>query len=125
MLFDIEGFQITSIPHKVDYDRWMNGITQDQHDKVIETIHKAIDGKDIFNASFIPGAEWEGTPFMPLYEACDRDVTNAAYFYGILCWLAVQSHSDEWICYKNSESNIGRGWTYFRKRKVRPLSFEM
>ena len=123
MLFDISGAQIISIPHKEDYDRWVKHLSQADYDGVIEAIHKAIEGKEIFNASFIPGTKWEDIPFMPLYTACGEVEEHAGFFYGILCWIAVQRHPEEWVCYKDEERNIGRGWTYFRRKKVRPLSF--
>jgi hypothetical protein len=123
MLFDIYGKQIINIPHKASYEAWCRNLSQEHHDGVIDAIHKAIDDEDIFNASFIPGTDWTGTPYQPLYEACSRDEADAAYFYGIMCWLAVQKHPDEWTCYKDKQANIGRGWTYFRKREVKSLSF--
>ena len=52
---------------------------------MIEAIHKAVEGKEIFNASFLPGSEWTGTLFMPLYYACGEVDEPAGFFYGIMC----------------------------------------
>lgn len=124
MLFDLDGRQITSTPHKADYDHWSKNITHKELETVIEAIQARINDLEIFNASFLPGADWNGTPFMPLYIACNENEENAAYFYGIMCWIAVQRHAEEWICIKDKENKIlGRGWTYFKKKQNRPLNF--
>lgn len=86
MLFDLDGNQITGIPHKADYDRWIRGVTMDEQTAIIDAIHNKIADKVIFNASYLPGSDWTNTPFQPLYEACNRDETNAAYFYGMVIY---------------------------------------
>lgn len=118
MLYNIEGERITTIPHKDKYDRILSRITRDQHDAIIEEIHRKIENSSIFNASFLPGSNWEGTPFQCIYEACDQDQQEAGYGYGIFCWEAVQRHGGDWVCYKSEEKlkQLGLGWTYFKRQ---------
>lgn len=115
----VTGSQLITIPHKDKYDLIRNRITQDQEDAIIEEIHRKINDVKIFSASFLPGSDWTDTPFQCIYEACNHDEQQAAYCYGIFCWLAVQRHGEEWICYKSEEKNkqLGLGWTYFRKEQ--------
>jgi len=123
-LYSVSGSLITNTPHKDKYDIIRSRLTQDQEDAIIEEIHKKINEKDIFSASFLPGSDWTDTPFQCIYEACNQDQQEAGYAYGIFCWIAVQRHGDKWICYKSEERNkqLGLGWTYF-KQTPRPLNF--
>jgi hypothetical protein len=121
MLYTIEGSKIETIPHRADHDRLESRLTTDQYSAIIEAIHKAMNCVKIFNASFLPGADWTGTPFMAIYEACGEDQEQAGMMYGLLCWVAVQRHPDEWVGYpstgkdEQAQKSLGRGWTYFRK----------
>ncbi len=122
MLYSIEGEKIESIPHRQEYDWLMARMSSSDVSDIIDAIHAAIDASEIFNASFLPGSEWEGTPYIAIYEACDQDVERAGLMYGLLCWVAVQRHGDDWIGYPNTEKDtkaqksLGRGWTYFRRK---------
>jgi hypothetical protein len=117
MLFSVNGNKIEAIPHKDDYDWLVSKLTAGEYIAIIEAIHASINYVDIFNASFLPGADWTGTPFEPIYNACG-DVERSGLMYGLLCWVAVLKHKEDWVCYSNKDDQakktLGRGWTYFK-----------
>ncbi len=113
MLYDISKRLVAYIPHEVDHNRWRNRLTAQEYDDIIEEIWKRVGDQKIFNASFLPGADWTGTPFQTIYEkACDYDEKQAALCYGLFCWVAMQRHGDSWYFYKQEGTNLGT--TYFR-----------
>ena len=117
-LYNVEGKLIHTIPHKDKYDFIQAQLTQAQEDTIIEEIHRKIADVEIFSASFLPGSNWTGTPFQCLYDICENQ-QEAGYLYGIMCWIAVQKHGDEWVCYKSDEKTkqLGLGWTYYKKTR--------
>lgn len=75
-----------------------------------------IDDKDIETSSWIPGAEWKGTVYWPIFEkACSRNVDSAARFFGLIVWDVVMKHPDSWSFgrYELDGTPI-EGMTYFR-----------
>jgi hypothetical protein len=128
MLYSIDGNKIENVPHKSDYDWLRSRLTQSEYLAIIEAIHRDMNRIEIFNSSFLPGKDWTDTPFQPIYEICG-DQDQAALMYGLMCWVAVQDHSDDWVGYpsdgkdKQAQKSLGRGWTYFKKNQ-QPLKFK-
>jgi len=85
-------------------------------DKAVEQGNSRGNG-GIFNSSYVPGAEWAKTPYLPIWEACGRNEETAKLFYGLLVWEAVMSHDAEWY-YHRQESTRDKpiGLTYFQQR---------
>lgn len=116
MLYDIDCNPIEHIPHKEDYDRWRARLDNEAYSRIIATLHETMDKKgDYFCSSFIPGNDWTGTPYEPIYYAVDEDWDQARFFFGLLCWEAVQLHRKSWSFGKY---DFGRdriyGITYFQ-----------
>jgi hypothetical protein len=66
-------------------------------------------------SSWIPGADWTGTVFQPIYEACGEDENAAALFFGLLVWQVVMDREDCWSFGRYEKEGIPiRGMTYFR-----------
>lgn len=101
MLFTIDREPVTTIPksRQADYHRWCAALAAiDPHrlDQVKAAINAYIDGKDYFRASFIPGSDWTGTIFEPLYDACNQSWDNSRWFFGLIAWEAVTERDDDW-----------------------------
>lgn len=129
MLFDLDGNQMNDIPHRRDYDAWRAGLTDAQHSAIMGELHRIMDqaivsgevrGENgIFNSSFIPGSDWTGTVYQPIYEACNENFDHAKYFYGLLVWKAVMEHRAEWV-FIRQEADTTRplGMTYFLRGEL-------
>jgi len=114
MLYTVDRQRIDYIPHRQDYDRWRARLSADQLQAITEELEKVLNQGEVHVSSFVPGSDWTGTVYQPIYEiGCDEDERQAAFFFGILMWVAVMNHPDAWSFLKYKESNI-QGMTYFR-----------
>ena len=88
MLWDVyNNKEITRIPHKAEYDVWTSRLTRDQIQSIKAEIIRRIDGDEIATAGFLPGSDWSGTPFHPIYEtACRSDEEAAGKCFGLMVW---------------------------------------
>jgi len=116
MLFDLDGNQMTRVPHKGEFDAWRTKIGNADYDLAVEAIKDRIDGKSVFTSSFLPGSDWMGTPFQPLYFACGQSEEQSGYFFGLIVWSIIMEDDDEWV-FKPSEKDDGDplGTTYWRR----------
>jgi hypothetical protein len=118
MLYDISGKQQHQIPHHDDYQRWRALLSDLDHMAIIYHLHEMMDHEDVFNSSFIPGSDWTGTVFQPIYEtACKKSWEQSRLFFGLLVWEAVMRHESDW-CFLSRDSNESLGVlgkTYFRR----------
>lgn len=117
MLYSVDnGRKITKIPHPHDYNRWHNRLTDDEYKAIYDELMSRISGSDIETSSWIPGSDWTGTVFQPIYEkACNQDENASAKFFGLILWHVVMQHEEWWSFgrYKLNDIPI-EGLTYFR-----------
>ncbi len=117
MLYSIESDScITKIPHKADYDRWRAGLSDNEYEAIYNELNSRISGSKIETSSWIPGSDWTGTVFEPIYDkACQCNKESAGKFFGLILWHVVMEHDDAWAFgrYKLGETPI-EGLTYFR-----------
>jgi RNA binding exosome subunit len=56
MLYDVNTKKkITKIPHRKDYERWRNNISEQDFQKVFEELNSRIDQNEVHTSSWIPG----------------------------------------------------------------------
>ncbi len=116
MLYDVDQNEHTEMIHSSDYDRWRRRLSDEDHQRVIAALHQIMNENDIFKSSYLPGTNWNGTPYQPIYYAVGESEIDAALFYGLLVWEAVQQHMNEWYFIKQQESDDQpTGMTYFRR----------
>lgn len=118
MLYDINSQQpINKIPHILDYQRWRTRLSQTDYDRIAEALNEIADSNQIITSSWIPGSDWTGTPYEPIYYACLEDDHNAALFYGLILWEVMLNREEAWACGRYEKAGIPiDGLTYFRIR---------
>lgn len=123
MLFSIDGKLITSIPKRrmAFFDSMMNNLNKQDpkaYINVAEALNEYIDSvpKDnpIFS-SFVPGSDWTGTPYQPLYFACNQNKEHSGWLFGLILWQIMINRSDSWIFKPSDKDDDILGTTYFRK----------
>lgn len=65
---------------------------------------------------WLPGSDWTGTPFEPIYTKAARgDFDRAAMFFGQLVWFVIMNRRNVWGSgrYQVDGQDIGSR-TYFR-----------
>jgi len=117
MLYSIDtNSYITRIPHKSDYDRWKAGLAESECQAIYDELESLISDSEIETSSWIPGSNWAGTVYDPIYsKACQYDESASAKFFGLILWHVVMEHDEVWSFgrYKLGEIPI-EGLTYFR-----------
>lgn len=117
MLINLDTLKpITFIPHQKEYDTWKKRLTSVEFDAIFEELENKISSGEIHTSSWMPGSDWSGTVYQPIFEkACLRNEESAAQFFGLILWVVMQSHPDPWGFgrYQINEIDI-KGLTYFR-----------
>jgi hypothetical protein len=117
MLYSIDKNQaITKIPYEQSYKRWISRLSAAELDAITDELNQRINSNEVHTSSWMPGHDWTGTVFMPIYEkACGRDKTASAQCFGLILWKVMMDHPDTWSFgrYKLNDIPI-EGLTYFR-----------
>lgn len=112
MLYNLNRKIIHKIPHGTDYNRWRDRLSNDNYHAIMNKLEEILNSDNVLVSSYIPGNDWTGTVFDPIYnEACNRNIRHSALFFGLLMWEAVMKHPDNWSFIKSG--NV-QGLTYFR-----------
>ena len=87
MLIHIDsGREITYIPHAGDWNTWRGRLTQEQWQAVRDELNTRITSGEVHTAGWMPGADWNGTSFQPLYDVACRGNAEAAALRTMLTW---------------------------------------
>ena len=120
MLYSIDSSgpprKVTKIPHEDDFRTWRSRLTQEEFRAIYDNLHSRISDSEIETSSWIPGSDWTGTVFQPIYEkACLCDFKAAAKFFGLILWHVVMKHDEDWSFGRYELNNVPiEGLTYFR-----------
>ena len=122
MLFPIRGKRITDIPRRrqEQFNVWRSNLADSDYEAVIEKINEYVDAvppDEPFVSSFIPGSDWTGTVYQPLYIACGQSVEQSGWFFGLIVWQVMIDHEEEWyfkLADKDSDDVLGA--RYWRKK---------
>ena len=121
MLIDIDsGRPITKVPYQAEFDQVRSRLSEDQFSRMVARVNELIDesGGDIATAGWLPGSDWTGTAFAPIYaEGTRGDFERSARFFGQLVWYTVMNRPERWGSgrYQLDGKDI-RSRTYFRLR---------
>lgn len=100
MLIDINSSTekvITKIPHRTSFEAWKKQIGKEEYQAIIDELNRRIDeNPEVHTAGWIPGHNWEGTVFYPIYLACKKDKTAAAKFFGIIVFIVFMDRPERW-----------------------------
>jgi len=62
-----------------------------------DTLDNRIEGKRIETSAWIPGSNWSGTVYQPIYEkAALMSHELSGMMFGLLVWEAFERHPDDW-----------------------------
>src|SRR5208282_4689568 len=103
MLYAIESNgpkEITKIPHESDfYAPCRAHLSPEQFKTMYDELFARIDpnAREVYTSSWIPGHNWVGTPFQPIFDvACGMSVEASAKFFGILLWQVIIDRPEAW-----------------------------
>ena len=116
MLYSVnQNRYVKHIPHLADYKIWISRLSSDELDAIQEELNQRIGENDIHTSSWMPGTDWTGTVFQPIYEkACLRNVEVAGMCFGIILWEVIKDRDDVWGFDRYEKNGIPiEGRTYF------------
>ena len=120
MLNSIEGNKITTVWHKKFFDASKNWLSDDEYETMVDELNRIVqksidDGEDIVVSSFIPGSDWSGTVWEPIYtKACGFDFDHSAQFFGLLVCQVLIDRPETWYFIKQ---DVAKGMIYFRPKE--------
>ena len=117
MLYSLDRFQVVkTIPHEAEYRRWSSRLSDVEIRAITNELNRKIDKAEIHTSSWMPGSNWGGTVYQPIWEtACQKNQDAAAKCFGLILWEVMMKRPDAWSFgrYKLNEVPIV-GLTYFR-----------
>ena len=119
MLIDVNsGRVLAHVPHEREFSAVQRRLSTEEFERMVERLNELIDdaGGEIATAGWLPGSDWTGTPFEPIYTKGARgDFQRSALFFGQLVWYVVMRRPERWASgrYKVDGREIGSR-TYFR-----------
>ena len=106
---------ITTIPHLTAYRAWCSKLSGAELQVIKDELDSRIKGSEIETSSWMPGSNWTGTVFDPIYvKACSLNEEAAAKMFGLILWEVVMNRPEQWACGRYQKDGIDiRGMTYF------------
>lgn len=115
MLYSKSWNLVQEIPYQKHYRIWRDRISDADYQAIVDHLDSLIEGTEVLTSSWIPGSDWTGTPFEPIYSACRFDVNAAAQFYGLILWDVMMRRDDCWSCDHYEKDGVPiKGLTYFK-----------
>ena len=117
MLYLIDKMErITNIPYHNNYVTWTNRLSHAEIRAIEDKLNSMISGGEVHTSSWMPGRDWSGTVFMPIWEkACMKNVDASAKCFGLILWQVMMERPEAWAFGKYKLNNIPiEGMTYFR-----------
>src|SRR4051794_10409385 len=98
MLVDMmNGAPIKRVPYEQEYRRLMARMTAMEIASIKRRLNEMIEGTEIQTAGWMPGKNWTGTPFEPIYEkAAWRNEDVAARCFGLIVWEVFIERLEKW-----------------------------
>lgn len=96
MLYSIDSQKyVTRLPHQADFDKWMKNLSVADYRKIEDALNEKIDQKEINTAGWLPGHDWTGTVYEPIYDACGKNVTLSSMFFGLIVFDLLMNRQDK------------------------------
>jgi len=127
MLYSIEnGKYITNVPHEHDFKIWSSRLMPVEITSIQQALNQIFSGSEIETSSWIPGEDWTGSVWEPIYsKSCRQDVAAAAKCFGLFVWQAVIREKDVWAFGRYEKDGVPiEGLTYFRLHNPPPAPLE-
>ena len=118
MLYSIPDMKrIDRVPHGADYRGWLAALDRvdpGAYRRICDELNSRFDAREVDTSSWIPGSDWTGTVWEPIYRACGEDHVTAGLFFGLIVWQVVMDREDCWSFGRYEKEGVPiRGMTYF------------
>jgi len=116
MLYSFDSGYIKGIPHRREFDIFRSRLTDEQYQAIFDELNSRVGTDEIDTSSLMPGADWTGTVFQPIYDvACRNDFDASAKFFALILWHVILEREEVWSFGRYEKSGVPiEGMTYFR-----------
>lgn len=121
MLIDVyTKKKIDYIPHEKNFRRWRSRLSEPEFEAIAAAINALIEeapaDRQMLTSSWIPGNDWSGTVYDPIYQkACDQNPEESGLCFGLFVWVILQQRPEAWAFGRDEKDGVPiRGLTYFR-----------
>ena len=88
---------INGVPYEKEYRHFLSRMLPAEIAAIKNRLNEMIDGTQIKTAGWMPGKDWTGTPFLPIYEKAARyHETMAARCFGLMVWEVFMERPETW-----------------------------
>lgn len=95
MLYSIDsGKYVKKLPHQKDFINWRSHLSDVDYDKIIQELDSKFSCQEVNTAGWLPGHDWTGTVYEPLYYACGQNPKQAGMFFGLLVFDYLMNRMD-------------------------------
>ncbi len=114
--------QVFKIPYEETNMKIINKLADADKEAIYKNLNEQIDQsvskkEGILTSSWIPGKNWSGTVFQPIYIACNKNDTRAGMIFGVILFDVFMKRPEKWYYgrYQLNGEDI-RGLTYFMSK---------
>ena len=86
----------------------MKKLAKESYKKIEEALNDKINQNDINTAGWLPGHNWTGTVFEPIYDASGKNVTQAGMFFGLIVFNLLMNREDSVWGFGRFERTVSR-----------------
>ena len=108
--------KITAVPHAAEFKVWTSRLSPQDLKAIKDELNKRVNKGEVHTSSWMPGHNWAGTPFLPIWEkACLKNVDAAAKCFGLILWQVMMDRPEAWTFGRYALKDIKiEGMTYFQ-----------
>ncbi|MDO9020608.1 MAG: hypothetical protein Q8S73_13560 [Deltaproteobacteria bacterium] len=117
-LYELNGTKVTKVPFAREFQTYQSRLTTGEWQAIVDWINNRIDSNEIHTAGWMPGANWQGTVFEPIYtKSAKQDTSLAGKCFGLFVYVVFMNRSEDWYSgrFELNGRDIGSR-TYFQKR---------
>jgi hypothetical protein len=118
MLWNPDGTEeINDVPHQDYWRTLVRRLSQVERDAIEDALNTKIDadmrlGKEIQTSSWMPGNDWTGGPYEPIWSnAARHNEEVAGMMFGLMVWHTFMHRDEDWTFHRYE--NLARGLVYF------------
>lgn len=93
LLIGISRISLTGL----NFDIWRSRLTAEQFGAICTELWGRIEGGEVHTSSWMPGSDWTGTVFEPIYtRACLHNMDASGRCFGLFLWVVMMHHPEVW-----------------------------
>lgn len=96
MLFSVEGKRIHEVAYRQEFQQRLKRLAKDDYNAIVNELNSVIDSGDVHTSSWIPGHDWRGTIYEPIWLSCNKNDEVAAKFYGQILYKVFIDRPEKW-----------------------------